>query len=81
MNNLTRAEARRLMLGLVALPSWWFDGLMNADGTSPLIKGAGWLRGFKLLGLQDGAYTGFKGSGEKVCLVNDSKLGVIMKRM
>ena len=35
MNNLTRAEARRLIL--VALPSW-FDGLMNADGTSPLIK-------------------------------------------
>lgn len=81
MEALTRTEARRLMQSLVSVPSWWLGGLKNPDGSDPMVKGSGWLKGFSLLGLQGGIYTGFNDSGEQIKLVNDQELGVYYERM
>jgi len=81
LKSLKRAEARRLMLNLAVLPGWWLDNLRPSDGFIPLVKGAGWLKGFQLLGLQRGTFYGYRGNMEQVRLVNDPELGIYLERM
>jgi CRISPR-associated endonuclease/helicase Cas3 len=81
MKSLTRAEARHCLLNLAALPGWWLKSLEPTGGFSAPIYGEGWLKGFRLLGIQDGRFIGYGKNNDELHLVDDPELGIYLERM
>jgi CRISPR-associated endonuclease/helicase Cas3 len=78
VTRINKNQAKAVLQKMVSLPMWWVTGATAAEGFLPVDKiESGLLKGYQVINLIEGVWTGIDKDGKVISIRKDIELGII----